>query len=71
MFSNRIKSLRQAHGLNQTEMGNRLRISQTQVSHLEVKRNEPDLETICKYCKYFNISADYLLGLIDTPRPLK
>ncbi len=71
MFCDRIKQLRKEKGLSQTEMGNRLGLSQKQISHLEVGRNEPDLKTICKYCEYFNVSADFLLGLIEEPHHLK
>lgn len=71
MFHERIKHLRKEKGLSQTELGNKLGLSQKQVSHLEVGRNEPDINTICKYCAYFNVSADYLLGMIGDPRPLK
>lgn len=71
MFKKRIKEERLKRKLNQTQMANRLELSQRIISNLEIGRNEPDIKTIIKYCKYFNVSADYILGLIDYPRPLK
>lgn len=71
MFAKRIKELRKSRQLNQTEMGEKLNLSQKQISHLEIGRNEPDINTIKQYCTYFNISADYLIGLIDETKPLK
>lgn len=71
MFSNKIKELRKSRNLNQKEMGEKLSLSQKQISHLEIGRNEPDIKTIKEYCLYFNISADYLLDLIEEKKPLK
>ena len=71
MFNERIKKLRKERNLSQSEVGKKIGLSQKQISHLEVNRNEPDINTICKYCIYFNITADYILGLIDEPKPLK
>ena len=31
----------------------------------EQGRTEPDIKTIVKLCKIFDVSADYLLGLED------
>lgn len=71
MFNERIKQLRKERHISQTEIGIKIGLSQKQISHLEVGRNEPDIKTIYRYCDYFNVSADYLIGLIDYPRPLK
>ncbi|MDE7265100.1 MAG: helix-turn-helix domain-containing protein, partial [Clostridia bacterium] len=34
--------------------------------HLEIGRNEPTASTIIAYAKFFNISADELLGISDS-----
>ena len=31
---------------------------------------DPSTATLIKLCRYFNVSADYLLGLSDEPKPL-
>lgn len=56
--------------MNQTEMGKKLGISQRVMSAIERGENEPDNETIRNICLYYNISADYILGLTDEPKKL-
>lgn len=53
--------------MNQTEMGKILNVSQRVISAIERGENEPDNETLIAICKYYNISADYVLGLTDVP----
>lgn len=69
IFSERIRALREDSDLNQTQMSEILETNQRKVSRMETGENEPNLHDIQVYCEYFNISADYLLGLTD--RPLK
>lgn len=67
-----IKALREeTANINQTEMGKRIKRSQLQISRMETERAHMQDDDIIAYCNYFNISADYILGLIDYPRPLK
>ena len=35
-----------------------------------MKNNNPNAKTLFKLAKTFNVSADYLLGLTDDPRPV-
>ena len=71
--SERIKGLREdwEPKMNQTQLGVIMGVSQKTISNLETGRNEPDMEMLRKYCLYFNVSADYILGLINEPTPLK
>ena len=39
------------------------------ISGWRVGRAKPSTDAIIKLSKYFNISADYFLGLIDNPKP--
>lgn len=71
MFNEKIKELRKSRKLNQKQMGEKLNLSQKQISHLETGRNEPDIKTIREYCIYFNVSANYLLDLVEEIEPLK
>ena len=57
--------------MNQTQLGRIMYVSQNTISNLEIGRTEPDMEMLRKYCLYFNVSADYILGLINEPKPLK
>lgn len=69
--SNRLKEFRKENKLTQTKLANILNIANGTIAEYERGTNiiaTPFLYTICK--KY-NISADYLLGKIDSPKYLK
>lgn len=71
-ISETARSLREERTLmNQTEFGKEIHLSQMAISRIETGKAHMQDEDIIAYCKYFNVSADYILGLIDYPRPLK
>lgn len=57
-----IKELRLEEGISQRELGNRLSVCNQTVSFWESGQREPDLDTLLKIAKYFQVSTDYLLG---------
>lgn len=61
-FGDKIKLLREEKELNQTELGKAVQMTQRKISYLECGRYEPSMEDIKLLCRYFNVSADYLLG---------
>ncbi len=61
----KIKLLRKGLKLSQTELAERLNVSQDTVSLWENNKSKPDADTIIKLCKIFDTSADYLLGLTE------
>ncbi len=67
-FSQKLKKLRQAMGLTQSEVARRLGISASTIGMYEQGRREPDLETMQKICKLYNITPDYLVNAdFDAP----
>ncbi len=63
-IAERIKALREENtNLNQTELGKKLNLSQMQISRLETGTAHINDEDIIAYCKFFKVSADYILGL--------
>lgn len=62
-FGEKIRLLRENMELNQTELGNALNMTQRKVSYIECGKNEPSLDDIRAFCRFFHVSADYLLGL--------
>ena len=58
----KIRLLREKMELNQTELGNAVNMTQRKVSYIENNKYEPSMDDIRAFCKYFNVSADYLLG---------
>ena len=71
LFSERIRALREDRDLSQTDIAEILGTNQRKISRLETGDCEPNIEDIKNYCIYFNISADFLLGLSDKPEKLK
>ena len=58
-----IKELRKECNMSQTELANKLFISQDTVSLWERGKSNPDIEMIIELTRIFNVSSDYLLGL--------
>jgi transcriptional regulator with XRE-family HTH domain len=65
IFAERLKDLREDARLSQTELAKAVNLGQTTISHWELNERVPNAEAVVKFAKFFNVSADYLLGLID------
>jgi len=59
----RLKELREEKGISQTQLAKELGILQSTISHYEKGLVEPNIQTIKKLCKYFEVTAGYLLGI--------
>ncbi len=68
---NILKQLRKEHGYTQTDLAKLIGMEQNNYSKYERGEREIGRKTIIKLCQVYNISADYLLGLTDEPRPLR
>ncbi len=64
-FGERIKDLRENRNLTQSALGERLNMTQRKISYLERGKYEPSLDDIKILCKFFTVSADFLLGLSE------
>ncbi len=61
-FGEKIRNLREDADMNQTELGKALNMTQRKISYIECGKYEPNVDDIISFCKYFNVSADFLLG---------
>lgn len=68
MLGEKIKTLRISRGLNQIELSKILGVTKQCVSNWENDNIQPSIEMLIKLSNYFNISADYLLGLNTTTK---
>jgi transcriptional regulator with XRE-family HTH domain len=66
----RLKDLREDHDLSQEDIAKVLQTTQEQVSKYETGRQMMGIDKYIKLAKHYNVSLDYLTGLIDTPRKL-
>ena len=67
MFAERMKELREftEPRLKQKDVGRLLNMSQRKISRLETGAVNPTPEEIVKICKFYKVSADYILGLTN------
>ena len=64
-YRTRLRNIREDRDLTQAEVGRLLNKSQQGYNHIEAGRAELKIDDLVKLCKYYNLSADYLIGLID------
>lgn len=60
-----IKELRIEKDLQQKELAQVCNTTQDTISLWELGKRKPDADMIILLCKFFDVSADYLLGLED------
>jgi len=70
MIGIRLTELRKKAGLSQRELGEKLDVSHYTISAYEKERSEPGDQIKVRLSELFNVSSDYLLGLIDSPLPV-
>lgn len=68
IFDERIKAMREDNDMKQKEIADILQITQQQYSLYESGKRKIPIEAVAKLCKFYDVSADYILGLINEPR---
>ncbi|MCL2217197.1 MAG: helix-turn-helix domain-containing protein [Defluviitaleaceae bacterium] len=58
----RIKELRSAKGVTQTELAQRIGMTASAISSYEIGERQPSYDVLIKVAKQFNVTTDYLLG---------
>lgn len=66
-----IRGVREDRDDTQARIGEVLHKSQQGYSHIESGRAELKIDDLIKLCKFYDLSADYLIGLTSTPRIYK
>ena len=56
--------------MSQQELANYFRVDRKTILRIENSKYMPKVDVLKMYAKYFNISLDYLCGLINVPRSL-
>lgn len=61
----RIRNLREEHGITQKHLAEILGVTRTAVAKWEANENGPNSDVLLKIADYFDVSLDYLLGRTD------
>ena len=67
----RIRDVREDRDLSQKEIAKVLNTTQQQYSKIETGKADISGEKLIALAKFYNTSADYLLGLTNDPTPAK
>jgi len=70
-YRDRLKNVREDKDLTQAEIGKLLNKSQQGYNHIEAGRAELKIDDLIKLCRFYNLSADYMIGLTNTPKSYK
>lgn len=64
-YPERIKELRQDNDLTQEEVAKLLKVAQTTYSQYELYKRPMPIECLMILCKFYGVSADYILGFTN------
>lgn len=65
-YGDNLRYLREAIGLSQKELTDRLKINRSTYARYETSATQPDFETLGKLADFYGVSVDYILGRIDS-----
>lgn len=66
-YTDRIRSLREDRDLRQRDVAALLNVGQKTYSDYELGKTRIPLESILKLAEFYDVDANYICGLTDTP----
>ena len=70
-YRERLRNIREDRDLTQSEIGKVLNKSQQGYNHIEAGRAELRIDDLITLCQFYDLSADYIIGLVDKPKSFK
>lgn len=70
-FGARLFAARSSKNEPQAGIAELLGVTKSQISEIENGKKTTTVEKLSIICRHYNVSADYLLGLTDDPKPHK
>lgn len=61
-FGERLKELREKHGMSQQQLADELSISRSTIGNYELGSREPSFEVLEEFADLFNVDMNYLIG---------
>lgn len=70
-YRERLRNIREDRDLTQAEIGQLLKKSQQGYNHIESGRAELKIDDLITLCHFYDLSADYIIGLVNKPVSFK
>lgn len=70
-YRERLRNIREDRDLTQAEIGALLNKSQQGYNHIETGRAELKIDDLVTLCRFYDLSADYVIGLVNKPVTFK
>lgn len=61
-FNERLRNLLKSKKISGKELAEQLKVTAVKVSRWLTGKNQPDFDELCKICKTFGVSSDFLLN---------
>ena len=65
MYGERLRELRESKKLTQRQLAEKLGLNQQDISRYEREQIDLSTEMIRKFCEFFEVTSDFLLGFTD------
>ena len=70
-YQERIRGLREDNDLTQQQIADFLGIARNSYTQYETNTNHIPIDYLIALCKYYNVSADYILGFTNDKTPCR
>ena len=68
LYCERLKCLRKERSLNQEDVAKILGITKQAYGRYENGTRKLSIDDLVKLCKFYDVSSDYIIGIVDTPK---
>lgn len=70
-YYQRLRDVREDRDLSQKAIAKILEISQSDYSKYELGKHMMGIDKYVKLARFYNVSLDYLAGIVDTPKKIE
>ena len=70
IYAQRIRALREDNDKTQKEIATLLGTTQQYYGQYEIGKRALHIDHLITLCKYYDVSADFILGLTDEPKKI-
>lgn len=69
-YTKRLKDIREFYELTQEQVAKGIGMKQEQYQRYEAGKNEIKASHVIKLCRFYNLSADYILGITSIKKEM-